>query len=228
MGRRRTNCSAQGVSEIDVNAGSGGDSITVDGANGNSGLHQVDVTGGVGNDTLTVDSSNGLAAFPNGINYDGGGGFDKLILTQTGGTTQTSDVYSVGPNPGEGTDVITGTGGTQTVNFQNLTPVLDNVPATTVTINGTPADNAINFTQGPGGGIFGANTTGLVTIDNQESYEFSQKTNLIINGLAGSDTIDLNDPTTPTGLTGNITVNGDDSTSAGRRGHPRRQRHLGR
>src|SRR5262249_18465128 len=134
-------------------------------------------------------------------------------LVQTGGTTQTSDVYSVGPNPGEGSDVITGPGtaGVQTVFFQNLAPVQDNVPATTATVNATPADNAINYTQGPGGGIFTGNT-GLVTIDNQESYEFNNKTNLVINGLAGSDVINFYNPTIPAGLTGSITVNASDPT----------------
>ena len=72
--------------------------------------------------------------------------------------------------------MIVGASGTQTVYFQNLAPVLDNVPAATVTVNATPAANAINYIQGPGGGIFGAATTGLVTIDNQESFEFANKT----------------------------------------------------
>src|SRR5262249_33663577 len=135
-------------------------------------------------------------------------------LVQTGGTTQTSDVYSVGPNPGEGSDVITGPGtaGVQTVFFQNLAPVQDNVPATTATVNGTPAANAINYTQGPGGGIFTGNT-GLVTIDNQESYEFNNKTNLVINGGAGSDEINLNNASTPAGLT-SITVGAGDPTAS--------------
>ena len=150
---------------------------------------------------------------PNGIQYDGGAGFNTLALTQSGGT-ETSDTYSVGPNNGQGTDVIVGTAGTQTVDFQNLAPVTDNVPATTATVNATPAANAINYAQGPGGGIFTGNT-GIVTVDNEESYEFNNKTSLIINGLAGSDQINLNDPTTPAGLTGSITVNGGDPTVAG-------------
>jgi hypothetical protein len=129
------------------------------------------------------------------------------------GTTQTSDTYSVGPNPGEGTDVIVGPSGTQTVYFQSLAPVTDNVPATTATVNGTNADNAINYSQGPGGGIFTGNT-GLVTVDNQESYEFNNKTNLVINGLAGSDVFNLNNPTVPAGLTGTITTNGGDPTAS--------------
>ncbi|MFZ1007472.1 MAG: hypothetical protein WAN65_11580, partial [Candidatus Sulfotelmatobacter sp.] len=174
---------------------------------------QINFNGFTGNDSLIVDSSNGLVAPTGGINYDGGTGFNTLTLRQTAGPTQTSDTYSVGPNVGSGSDVIVGSA-TQTVFFQNLAPVQDNVTATTSIVNATPSSNAINYTQGPGGGIFGANKTGLVTIDNQESFEFNNKTNLVINSLAGDDTINLNNPTTPAGLTGNITVNGGDPTAS--------------
>jgi len=196
-------------------------------------VDQVNVFGGGGNDHLTVDSSNGLITIPNGIRFDGdgscpeftgnisseGGDFDTLILTQTGGATQTSDVYSVGPNIGDGIDVITGPGGTQTVFFQNLAPVQDNVPATTATVNATPSNNAINYSQGPGGGIFVGNT-GIVTDDNQESYEFNYKDHLVINALAGSDEINLhyNNTSSPAGATPgglkDITVNGADPTAS--------------
>ena len=90
---------------------------------------------------------------------------------------------------------------------------MDNVAAATLTINGTNANNAINYTQGPGGGIFVGNT-GLVTVDGFESYEFNNKTNLQLNGNAGDDVINLNNPTTPAGLTGTITVNGGDPTAS--------------
>jgi hypothetical protein len=175
-------------------------------------LNQINVNGLGGNDTLIVDSTNGLINVPNGINYDGGTGFNTLELVQTGGPTRTSDTYSVGPNNGMGISTISDSSGTQTIFFQNLAPVQDNVSATTDTVNGTPANNAVNYTQGPGGGIFGTDTTGLVTVDNQESYEFSQKTNLVINSGAGVDTVGLNNATTPTGLSG-ITVTGGDPTS---------------
>ena len=208
----------QNVSEVDINDGSGGDAVIVNGGGyDKSGLQEVKVLGGAGNDSLDVDSSNGLAGFPNGILFNGGAGFNSLELTQTvnsslpNNATQTSDTYSVGPDPGEGSDVIVGASGTQTVNFQNLAPVTDNVPATTGTVTATPASNAINYAQGPGGGIFTGNT-GIVTVDNQESYEFNNKSGLVINGGAGSDTINLNNPNLPTGLTG-ITVNGGDPTA---------------
>jgi hypothetical protein len=170
------------------------------------------VSAGNGNDSLTVDSTTAPFLIP--IVYDGGVGTDSLMLT--GGTAST-DTYTPGPTPGSGTSSIvftSGGGGTQTVNFINLEPVLDNVTATTAIVNGTDADNAINYTQGPGsseGGFFTGNT-GLVTIDSQESYEFNNKTNLVINALAGSDTINLNNSVRPAGLT-SITVTGGDPTA---------------
>ncbi|HZL89415.1 MAG TPA: hypothetical protein VFB96_13710, partial [Pirellulaceae bacterium] len=168
---------------------------------------QIIVLGKGGDDTLCVDSSNGLISIPNGIQYNGGTGFNNLVLLQTGGDTQTSDTYSVGPNPGEGSDIIVGPSGTQKVEFESLAPVLNTVPAALLTVNATPADNAINYSQGS------VVANGLITIDNFESIEFSAKTNLVINGLAGSDEINLNDPSTPTGLT-SITVNGGDPTAS--------------
>ncbi|MDD4888483.1 MAG: FG-GAP-like repeat-containing protein [Phycisphaerae bacterium] len=172
-------------------------------------VRDVYVTGLLGDDTLTVDSSNGLVVVsPGGIHYDGGTGLNALALTQIGGDTQATGVYTVGPNPGEGLSVITGASGVQVVEFQNLAPVVDLVPAVTATVNATDAANAIDYRVGS------VATNGLISIDNQESYEFSNKTNLVINGQAGSDEINLNNPNTPTGLTGTITVNGNDPTAS--------------
>lgn len=178
-------------------------------------IQQLSFNGQGGNDALVVDSTTSLLALANGIQYDGGTGLNSLRLSQTGGAVQTSDRYNVGPNPGQGSSVIVGAAGTQSVSFQNLAPVTDNVPATTVTVNATDGDNAINYSQGPSGGIF-VGFVGLVTVDNQESYEFNNKTNLVLNGQSGSDTINLhyNSTTNPAGLTGTITVNGGDPTGS--------------
>jgi hypothetical protein len=169
-------------------------------------IQQINVNGLGGNDTLIVDSSNGLISVPNGINYDGGTGFNTLQLVQTGGQTQTSDTYSVGPNTGQGIDTITGPGGTQTVFFSNLAPVTDLVPVTNLTVNGTPSDNAINYSVGS------SNSRGLVAIDNFEPLEFATKTNLAIISGAGSDTVNINNPNTPTGLAG-VSVTGGSPTN---------------
>jgi hypothetical protein len=171
-----------------------------------SNMRGIAVNGGIGNDTLVVDSSNSLVNVPAGINYDGGTGFNALQLVQTGGVTQTSDVYSVGPGTGMGTSTITGPGGTQAVFIQNVAQVTDLVPAATLTVNATPANNAISYAPA-------SNTAhGLVSVDNFAPVEFANKTNLAINSLAGVDTVSLNNPYTPTGLTA-ITVTGGDPTS---------------
>jgi len=169
-------------------------------------VSQVSIVGAANtNNTLTIDYSNGTFTQP--VTFDGGTGAGSHSLTLQGGSA-TSDTYSPGPNPGQGTVSLTFNEDPQTVSFDHLQPVLDLVPATTATVNGTNADNAINYSEGS------VTTNGLVTVDNQESYEFSNKTNLVINGLAGSDTINLNNPNTPTGLM-SITVNGDQPPGSG-------------
>jgi len=160
-------------------------------------LQQLIILGKNGNDRLTVDSSNGLINIPNGIRFDGGDGYDSVRVIQTGGDTQVSDAYSVGPALGMGSSKITGPSGTQTVYFQNLEPFLDLVPATTLTVNGTNADNAISYR----GGDVDPAANGLVAVDNQETIEFSNKDNLAIVALAGSDTISINNPSVPVGAT---------------------------
>jgi Ca2+-binding RTX toxin-like protein len=167
-----------------------------------AGVEKILVPGGLGFDSLTVDSTNG--AIPTPITYDGGQDFDSLTLT---GGTATSDIYSPGPNPGQGLSTIVIGGVTQTVSFTGLEPVIDLVAGPLV-VNANHSDNAINYDQSPNNAAWGR-----VSIDTLETIEFSNKTTLTINALAGSDTINLNNSTTPTALTG-ITVNGGDPTAS--------------
>ncbi len=176
-------------------------------------IQQINVFTAGGNDLLIVDSTNGLITVPNGIRYDGDngcpgqagaglGGFDTLRLDQTGGS-QSSDVYSVGPGVGQGTSTITGMTGTQQVFFANLEPVLDLVPATSLTVNATPESNVINYTVGS------VVANGKVTVDNYESIEFSNKVAVTINALVGNDLVNLNNTAIPIALT-SITINAND------------------
>lgn len=169
-----------------------------------SSVERIAVDGGAGADQLTVDSTNG--AIPIFVSYDGGADSDSLVLT---GGTATSNVYSPGPNPGQGTSTAVIGGVTQTVSFSNIEPLVDLV-AGPLAVNATPADNAISYAQTPGDP-----TRGRVTVDNLEYIDFSAKTTLTINALGGSDTISLNNASTPTGLTG-ITVNGGDPSGSDR------------
>lgn len=165
-------------------------------------IEQIDVNGLGGNDKLIVDSTNGLINVPRGIRYDGGTGFDSLQLVQTDGPVRNSDTYSVGLTDGSGTSTIFGSAaGTQTVFFENLSPVIDTVSASSLQVIATAADNSITYGPGP------VVTDGLVTIDEHESIEFSNKATLSINGGAGQDRFTLGSATTPTGLT-KIVVDG--------------------
>jgi hypothetical protein len=146
---------------------------------------------------LTVKTANGAIADP--ISVDGGAASYSLVLT---GGTATSDIYSVGPNPGQGTSTIVIGGVTQMVSFTGLEPVVDLVAGPLV-INATAANNAITYTQG------GAAANGLVTIDNFESIEFSNKTTLTLDAGTGDDDIRLNNASTPTSLTSILVDAGD-------------------
>ncbi len=173
------------------------------------------INGGAGNDVLSVLSTTAPVTIP--ITFDGGTGRNSLELSSGGpaGLAATSDTYTPGPQIGSGTDTLVFAGGTEVVNFLNLAPVLDIVPSAVQVVNGTPAANAINYTNA------GSSGDGLITIDNQESIEFANKTNLTLNGQAGDDTINLNyqpftigsGPQVPVGLT-SITVDAGDPTAS--------------
>ena len=204
-------------------------------------IQQINLTGSPGNDSLTVDSSNGLmnnvttpmppntpvASIP--INYNAStNGTNSLILQQTGGPTLVSDTLDVGagPNPSKGESSITdGSGNTQTIFFNNLSPFFDSVPAPILTI--TPsipasllnASNAINYTEGDDPSFTPNTAWGVVTVDSYEPLNFTNKSALVIDAGPGSDEINLNDSHVPAGstagsfLTG-ITVNGQDPTAS--------------
>ena len=177
-------------------------------------LDSLTINGFGGNDTLTVDSTNGLITIPDGIRFHGDDGFDRLDMRQTGGV-QTSETVHIGQTPGDGQDIIVGPAGTQLVQFENLEPITTNIAAPDFNITSVPGlssllqdDNQINYESSP---LFGP-TWGRVTVDNFEFIDFINKTNLTIDAGAGSDEISLNNPMTPTGLTG-IMVNGGNPTA---------------
>ncbi len=179
--------------------------VTVTATGPMQGRLQINTLGG--DDTVTVDESDGLITPL--IGYDGGTGSD--VLNVVGTTAVTEVVYNPGPDVTEGRLAYDGV---MTIDFVNLEPVVDFVTAASLIVNGTNANNAINYT----GDDFeipdvGTVPTGLVSIDGFETIEFANKTRLIIDGLAGSDEIHLNNPTTPVGLT-DITVDGGDPTAA--------------
>ena len=226
-----------------------------------------------GDDELTVDVD-GTVLIDVLISYEGGSGSDLLTVTGTSTDTVDTAIFSPGPVVDAGRltydtdDALANPN--MIIDFTGLEPVVDLVVAGNLVVNGTNADNAINYMRGPNAGTgvviagtvtaaasalaftdaalivapvqpmigdvvtftSGANITesrtvtafnpgtgeitvggafsavpavadtftfvnldtGLVSVDGFETIEFSNKTNLTINGLAGSDVINLNNP----------------------------------
>ncbi len=193
-------------------------------------LDHINVFGVGGNDNLIVDSTNGLINVSNGVRYNGDGacpgipngagfnrGVDRLTLQQTGGPTRVSEQVAVGATVGTGVSTIAdaGIGNSQTVFFEELEPLVSNVPAASFIINGgvvgtlLNSDNAINYSSSD---LFGI-AWGKVSIDAFETIHFTNKTLLTIDAENGSDLVNLNNPNTPTGLTG-IRIDGGDPTAS--------------
>lgn len=202
-GNDTINLSLNGAGHLVVNVNGNVTTYTGPGAGAISTatLEGIQVDGLGGDDSLTVDVNNGLIGLP--IRYDGGtGSNDRLVVQGSAGVTTAE--YTPGNDNSSGT--LNYDSGSMVITFTGLEPVIDLVVAATAIVNGTNADNAVNYTQG-------ANpANGLVSINGFETYEFNGKTNLVINGLAGSDATNLNNPTTP-GPLASITVNGGDPTA---------------
>ncbi len=199
-----------------------------------AGLTKIALYGGGGNNTLIVDSTNGLIDVAEGIDWNaadacpgtdmvaGEDGFNQTILQQTAGAnapTLTNDVYSVGPTtPGNGMSVVTDSNGnTQIVNFYEVAPTFDSLPAASLIVNATNSANAINYATGKNSfANFFANppvldpSWGEVSIDEHEAIEFTNKTAVTINGRAGQDDIFVNNGFVPTGLS-TLTMDGGDA-----------------
>ena len=189
--------------------------VTVTETSNTLGRLQINTLGG--DDRVEVNATNGLIAPL--VTYDGGSGSDSLRVAGSETVAQTE--YMPGPDVLEGRLAYSMTPGDQQqgidpsremiIDFVNLEPIYDTLPSTVaVTVYGTNADNAINFSEGPHG------NTGLVSVDGFETYEFDNKGDVLeIIGLAGDDVINLDYQGTalPVGLD-RIWVEGNDPTAS--------------
>ena len=116
------------------------------------------VATGEGDDTLQVDPSAAVVTTP--VMFDGGTGSDLLqIKDAPTPTTFDLQIYSPGPAVTEGRlqyrydDPNTPGSDWMVIDFANLEPIQDNVPVAILQVNGTGADNAIDYVQGPNSGV---------------------------------------------------------------------------
>lgn len=193
----------------------------------------VHINGGPGNDSFTVDvdSASGSDIIDDPIHFDGGIGDDLLHVRGEPATTVDEVVYRVGPETTsgrldyeDGSDIslmsITFAG---LDSLQEATSGLTPDPDPELTVMATDAPNAINYREPDGGAsdLDGDGTDediGLVSVDDFTALEFTNKSNLRIDGLAGSDFFYVDHGGDPDGL--------DDVTIAGGGRRAGEQDHL--
>ncbi len=166
-----------------------------------------------GDDTLTVNvGGTGLISTP--IFFDGGTGTDRLDVVGVPAINVQRVTYSPGLQPDEGRltyDQNIGEAGLDMViDFDNLEPVVDNVNANDIVVNGNGNANQITYADNDANPA--NNSNGLVSIDGFEVLQFNSKNNLIINAGAGDDTVVVNNPDRPDSANDldTVTVNGGD------------------
>ena len=185
---------------LTVRGTSGADTIDV-------GINSIDVAGllpvvyqdmdgltveaGEGNDQIAVDVE-GTDLISETLTVNGGTGDDSLTVSGTPSVTVNGVTYDPGPTADAGQLNYESTGNNMAISFTGLEPVIDLVPATTLTVNGTGDDNAISYSHVGG--------NGLVAVDGFETIEFANKGNLVVDGAAGTDTLTVN------GVAGSVDV----------------------
>ena len=150
------------------------------GAISGAGLEAILIESLAGNDVVYVDV-NGTALISVPITYNGGAGNDTLNVSGTPTNPVTSTTYLPGPGDTEG-ELFYDSLSDMRIRFTGLKPVFDFVPAAALFVNGTNGDDAINY----GPGAFDPVNDGRISINNFETIEFSNKTSLVLNGLAAA------------------------------------------
>lgn len=140
------------------------------------------IAGGGGDDVLDIDFA-GTAART--IQFDGGSGSDSIVL-RGGGSSFTAG-FVLGAASGEGTATTLGLGATQTVSLANSEAVEDIQTAATLTLQGSAGNDSMQIGSGSAAGAAPV----LVSLGASLPYDAANKTNLVIDGGSGSDSLDV-------------------------------------
>ena len=163
-----------------IAGGSAVDTFTIGNSAGVSFSGGID--GGGGNDVLDIDFA-GTAA--RSIQFDGNSGTDSIVL-RGGGSSFTAN-FVLGAASGEGTATTTGLGATQTVFITNSEAIEDIQTASTLTLQGSTGNDVLQIGTGSAAG----SSPVLVSLGASLPYDAANKTNLLIDGGTGSDTLDI-------------------------------------
>jgi hypothetical protein len=142
-----------------VNSANGPVTVTNTQAGAPVGRLQINTFGG--DDTVNVDVNSPASGLiqATGITYDGGAGLDQLFIFGTPATAVDEVIYAPGPDVTRGQLFYENAANARlmTIEFQNLEPVSDLIPAATLTVHGTNSDNVIDYRAS------GTTTRGRVT-----------------------------------------------------------------
>lgn len=192
-----------GLGNLNVSEMSGGALFSANA----SAINGIQINGGTGDDTLILDWTNGSPVPSGGLTFNGGtngaGGDDLQI---TGGTF--NDATFGFTNNTDGTVDLTGEA---TITYTGLEPILSTITATNVTLNYSATAEIITVSNAGGGQtsvdsdageiVTFNNPTGLLTINagdsagdviNVDSLLASFPAAIVIDGEGGSDTININ------------------------------------
>jgi hypothetical protein len=196
---------------IVVNGTAGNDTLVVTATSFDSGFYQLNSDPVQGFSAATGFTFNALAGNdiftitnPVGTLFNAGGG---TIFYNAGGDP--TDAFSnLGGlafngfyNPGGGTQLQHVGPANQFVAFAGLLPtalITDTVTEGSFEVFGTVGADALTVTDG---GLVGGDPTTQVNSNTFAAIRVSNKTQLIITGLGGNDTLDFNNPTPADGLT---------------------------
>ncbi|MBC8354746.1 MAG: SBBP repeat-containing protein [Planctomycetes bacterium] len=183
-------------------------------------IFNIEVIGGAGDDLLKFDwygeerEEEELQTRPSpvmSVEFDGGGGIDWLQFTGTRPDplppvfNPIDALYTPGPPVDAGTYVQTDGVFTLKVQFTSVEPIIDDI-SDTLTVFGTNGDNAIDYREGS------TPAHGIISVDEYEFVEFTNKTTLNIFAGAGNDTVNIANAATPTDLLA-ITIHGDNPST---------------
>jgi hypothetical protein len=191
---------AANTAGITVQGGNGNDSVNL----GAGALAAVSVSGGIGTDSVTVTGTTGADTVA----------VDTLSVTRTGAgfSTALDTVEALTVDTGLGTDVITvnSTASTMPVTVlasdANDSLVMAAAATTTVTFDGGIGSNDIAF-NGTTGNDTNINITNAAITMTGKTLNYSNTQAIVVNALAGNDTITLNS----TSAAAAVTVNGGDA-----------------
>lgn len=154
-----------------------------------------------GNDTMTLDFASGNPIPVNGIDFDGGGDSDQLVLQRSAGSFTASTMTHVGVGPGAGSIDVDG----RSIVYSGLAPVNDTVPTANYTFTAPAGSAALHVVDGPI--VSGSQTVQINSpSDAFELVNLGRKTNITINTGSVAQSLVVNNPTATVDLA-SLTLN---------------------